>query len=85
MYYVYLLKSKKDSKHYIGYTNNLTKRLKEHNDGKVISTKSRRPLAVIYYEAYTSKVDALKREKNLKLFSKSYYGLKTRLKDTFTQ
>lgn len=79
------MKSKKDSKHYIGYTNNLTKRLKEHNDGKVISTKSRRPLAVIYYEAYTSKVDALKREKNLKLFSKSYYGLKTRLKDTFTQ
>ncbi|PIS42046.1 MAG: excinuclease ABC subunit C [Candidatus Kerfeldbacteria bacterium CG08_land_8_20_14_0_20_40_16] len=82
MYYLYLLKSKKDKRLYIGFTNNLKRRLKQHNRGEVISTKGRRPLELVYYEAYSSKKDAMKREKNLKLFSKAYYGLKRRLIDT---
>ncbi|MFH1543063.1 MAG: GIY-YIG nuclease family protein [Patescibacteria group bacterium] len=44
IYYVYVLKSKKDSKLYYGFTRNLNKRLVEHNSGKVTSTKYRRPL-----------------------------------------
>lgn len=79
MYYTYLLKSKKDGNLYIGYTSNLEERLKKHNDGEVVSTRERRPLEFIYYEAYSSRSDATKREKNLKLFSKAYYGLKKRL------
>jgi putative endonuclease len=47
---------------YIGYTYNLRKRLKEHNLGLVRSTKLKRPLYLVYYEAYASKQDAIKRE-----------------------
>jgi len=82
MYYIYLLRSKKDKKLYIGITTQLNKRIQQHNKGEVLSTKGRRPFEVIYYEAYKSKGDAKRREKNLKLFSRSYYGLKKRLIDS---
>jgi len=82
MYYIYLLRSKKDKKLYIGITTQLNKRIQQHNKGEVLSTKGRRPFEIIYYEAYKSKVDAKRREKNLKLFSRSYYGLKKRLIDS---
>ena len=62
MYYVYVLLSQKDSKFYIGFTNNLKRRMKEHNSGKNISTKSRQPLRLIYYEAHLSEIDAERRE-----------------------
>jgi len=61
-YFVYILTSLKDSKRYIGMTSDLNKRLKEHNSGKVKSTKNRRPLELIYTEEFTSKQDALNRE-----------------------
>jgi len=79
MFYVYLLKSKKDNKLYLGSTNDLERRLKEHNDGKVFSTKPRRPFELIYYEAYKSEKDARYREKNLKLRSRAYTQLKKRI------
>ena len=79
MFYVYLLKSMKDDKLYIGFTSNLEKRVKEHNDGKSSSTKSRRPFELIYYEAYKAKDDAEKREAMLKRFNRAYGGLKRRL------
>ncbi len=72
MFYVYILKSKKDNNLYIGSTNNLRKRVKEHEKGKVFSTKSRNPLELVYYEAYKSEKDARKREMNLKLRSKAF-------------
>ncbi len=65
-FYTYVLLSLKDSEHYIGYTNNLGKRLEEHNSGKNFSTKSRRPLKLIYFEACLSKDDAEQREKYFK-------------------
>jgi putative endonuclease len=65
-FYVYVLLSLKDDKFYIGFTNDLKRRLKEHNSGKNISTKSRRPLTLIYYEAHLSKSDAERREKYFK-------------------
>lgn len=49
MDYTYILISEKDGNRYIGSTNNLTKRLEEHNKGYVLSTKSRRPLTLYAY------------------------------------
>jgi len=65
-YYTYVLKSKKDSKFYIGWTNNLKKRFKKHCDGKVEATSNRRPLSLIYYEVCLNKEKAIKREKYFK-------------------
>jgi putative endonuclease len=69
MYYVYVLKSKKDGKLYIGLTNDLKKRLREHNKGLTLSTRYRRPLSLIYYEAYLSPKDARIRGQKLKINS----------------
>ena len=65
-YYVYVLKSKKDDKNYIGYTTDLKKRVSDHNKGLNTSTKPRRPLVLIYYEACLSQDDAERRERYLK-------------------
>ena len=80
-YYVYLLFSDLDKGLYIGYTNNLKRRLLEHGSGKVYSTKNRRPIRLIYYECFLNKADAKAREEYLK----SGYGrlqLKSILKHT---
>lgn len=66
MYYVYVLFSKKDRELYIGYTNDLKRRIKEHKDGKVRATMFRRSLFLIYYESYLRWSDAKRREKYLK-------------------
>jgi len=52
MFYTYILGSTKDKELYIGSTNNLKKRLEEHNSGKVPSTKQRAPFQLLYYESY---------------------------------
>jgi len=65
-HYVYVLFGKKDKEFYIGYTQNLERRLKEHNAKKNQSTKSRTPLALIYAETCLNNEDAKKREKYLK-------------------
>lgn len=65
-YYVYILQSKKDSELYVGCTNDLKKRIKEHNDGLVFSTQGKRPYVIIHYEAFLHKKDAYLREKWLK-------------------
>jgi len=66
MFYVYILLSLKDRKFCIGYSNNLKRRYKEHKLGKVLSTKNRRPLKLVCYEAYLIKMEAIRREKFLK-------------------
>lgn len=66
MYYVYVLKSQKDAKLYTGCTNDLRARLKKHNTGQIFSTKNRRPLEIIFYEAFLNKSDAFAREQWLK-------------------
>jgi putative endonuclease len=80
MHYLYILKSLKDYDLYIGYTRDIVKRLKTHNDGKVASTSHRRPLAIIYCEAYRTEAEAREREKQLKQFGKAYAQLKRRIK-----
>lgn len=65
-YYVYILYSFKDKKLYIGFTNNLRRRLQQHARGEVESTKNRRFLKLIHYEYFINKEDAEAREKYLK-------------------
>ena len=80
MYYVYVLKSLKDQKLYVGHINNFIKRIREHNQGLVKVTKNRRPLKLLYYEACNILKDAIQREKSLKTgFGRAY--LKRRLSD----
>lgn len=66
MYYTYVLKSQNDGDWYTGSTNDLQKRLKDHKTGQVRSTKDRKPLELIYYEACKNEQDARVREKYLK-------------------
>lgn len=70
MYYVYVLKSLVDNNFYTGFSDDLIKRVKDHNQGRVESTKNRRPLELIYYEAYKYEKDARKQE----LFYKTGQG-----------
>jgi len=65
MYYIYLLLLS-SNQIYTGFTTDLKRRLKEHITGKVDSTKHRRPVKLIHYEAYLLKEDAYRREKYLK-------------------
>ena len=82
-YYVYVLKSLVDGNKYTGYTEDLSSRFEAHQRGRVVSTRSRRPLELVYFEACLDKKDALKREKYLKThYGKMYLG--NRLKFYFT-
>ena len=65
-YYIYILQSLKNKSFYIGYTNNLKKRFREHNNGKNIATKSLRHYKLIHYEAFINQKDAKNREEYLK-------------------
>ena len=65
-YYVYILKSLKDEKFYTGCTANLKKRLKQHNGGRVRSTKARRPLKLVYWETFATRSEAMRRERHIK-------------------
>jgi putative endonuclease len=64
--YVYVLRSAKDGQFYVGLTRDLRARLQLHNNGKVLSTKHRVPLEVIYWEGCLNESDAAQREKYLK-------------------
>ena len=73
MHYIYVLRSQKDNKNYVGYTKNLNLRFEQHNKGLVASTMHRRPLNLIYYEACLNQQDATRREKYLKtIYGKRY-------------
>ena len=82
-YYIYTLQSLKDLNFYVGYTNNIQRRIDEHQSGKVLSTKNRLPMKLIYWEGCLNQKDALQREKYLK----SSWGkrfIKNRLKNYLT-
>lgn len=74
-YFVYVLQLN-DSSLYIGFTQDLSNRFKEHQGKNVRSTKSKLPCKLIYAEQYLNKLDALKREKFLKSGSGRKYILK---------
>ncbi len=81
-HYVYVLQSIKDNNFYVGYTIDINRRIKQHNDGKSFSTKSRRPFKLVYCEICLSDKDSTIREKYLKsAWGKRY--IKNRLKNYF--
>lgn len=66
MNYVYILKCADESL-YTGWTNNLERRVKTHNNGKGAKyTKSRLPVELVYFEEYEDKIEAMKREYTIK-------------------
>jgi putative endonuclease len=75
VFYVYIIKSKKNGRLYKGCTTDLKNRISEHNRGETKSTKAYLPWVLVYYEAFANKTDALREE----LFLKSGKG-KERLK-----
>ena len=82
MFYTYVLKSEKDKRLYIGYTSDLKKRFFQHSNGEVTATKNRRPLKLIYYQAFLSEIDARREEKYLKSGGTASNNLKLKLKDS---
>lgn len=85
MFYMYILQSSIDKDLYVGSTNNLQRRFKEHNAREVLSTKARKPLALVYYEAYQAENDARNREHQLKLRGQAMTQLKRRIKNSLLQ
>jgi len=74
MHYVYMLKDGITKELYYGYTNNLDRRITEHNK------KQKKEL--IYYEAYKSEFDARNRERRLKQHAQALTALKSRLEES---
>lgn len=84
MYYTYVLRSLKDNRFYTGFTKDLKQRFEQHQKGRIESTKDRRPLELIYYEACLDQKDATKREKYLKTYNGKMF-LRNRLKSLFNR
>ncbi len=70
MWYVYVMRSLRDKKLYIGKTSDLKTRFKVHNAGGSLATRSRRPFELVYYEAFGDKTDYGREE----IFLKSGIG-----------
>lgn len=66
MFRVYILRSKKTHKYYIGYTRDLTQRLRYHNSGMVRATRNNGPWEVFYTEEVGAEIQAIRRERQLK-------------------
>ena len=74
-YFVYILQSQKDQSFYIGQTQNLTERIQRHNQGRNSSTRTKRPWKLVYFEEYTTRQEAMKREREIKRRKSSKYIL----------
>lgn len=86
MYYFYILQSLKNPNYfYKGSINNLKKRIPQHNNGEVFSTKIRRPWRLVYYEAYLSEKAARKRELAVKRSGSISVPLLRRIKASFKE
>lgn len=84
MFYMYILKSAKNGRLYVGYSADISNRLKEHNSGLARSTKPYIPYICVYYEAYRVKQDAVTREHNLKLRARALRQLLLRIGESIT-
>ena len=75
--YTYILRCA-DGTYYCGWTNNLDRRLKAHNEGKGAKyTRSRRPVALVYYEAFSTKEEAMRREYEIKQLPRKLFRQRT--------
>jgi putative endonuclease len=66
MYYAYILISGKSNRFYVGHSNDLGERLKTHNLGKVKSTRNKGPWKCVYFEEFSTKLEANRRELQIK-------------------
>jgi len=82
MHYVYILKSKLANRLYFGYTTDLKSRFNNHMKGRSQYTKQEKDWELVYYEAYKSPIDAIKREKQLKKYAKAHGILKRRISNS---
>lgn len=83
MYYFYVLQSQKNRNwFYKGSTNDLRRRLTQHNNGENLSTKPYRPLKIVYYEAYETSEAAIKRERGVKKSGSVWISLMKRINES---
>jgi putative endonuclease len=66
MYFVYVLENTATNKHYTGFTADLTQRVGQHNSGVTKSTKNRGKWVLLYSEEFTTRSEAMRRERLLK-------------------
>jgi len=81
MYYFYILRSLKNSKLYLGYTNNLKKRIKSHNFKENKASKPNAPFELIFYSGFKNKEDAIECEKYFKTTAGCAMGTVLKLVD----
>ena len=77
MYFVYIIESEKDNRLYVGFTDNLKRRIQEHNAGKTRSTKGYLPWKIVFFVEVETRIEARKLEK----YYKSGYGKEKIKKD----
>ena len=73
MYYTYILESQKTGKYYFGQTENLEKRLEQHNSGYSKSTKSGVPWRIVFYKEFETRIEAVAFEAKLKSYKNKKY------------
>lgn len=73
MYFVYILQSIKNGKYYVGSTENLLRRLSQHNLGNVKFTKGLKPLELVFSQEYSTKKEARKIEHRIKKLKRRDY------------
>ena len=79
-YYVYIMANKRNGTLYVGFTNDLVKRVYEHKNDLVKGFTQRYGIhTLVYYESYRSELDARERERKLKKYGQSRNHLKNRL------
>ena len=66
MWYTYIIRSLKDGRYYIGYTADVRRRLMTHNAGGNVSTRNRKPFVLVYFEEYSTRNKAMRRERQIK-------------------
>ena len=66
LFYTYILFSEKLNKYYVGSTNDLARRLSDHNRGKTAFTKTGMPWIMQYAESFGTRKDAVSREMEIK-------------------
>jgi putative endonuclease len=77
VFYVYVLLSQRSSRYYVGSTNDVSRRVAEHNAGKTTSTRSYRPWRLVYTEAFETLAEARQRERQIKSWKSPHYMEKT--------
>ena len=70
-FYVYIVRCEKDNSFYTGYTSDLSRRISQHNSGiGARYTRGRRPVQLLYHEEFTTRKEAMRREREIKRFSR---------------